>query len=45
MMKTISKAIKWRYTTTALAAAMTVAGLLLALAGNGARGRGYLPRL
>ena len=28
MMKTTSKAIKWRYTTTALAAAMTVAGLL-----------------
>src|SRR5918998_1202719 len=28
MMKTTSKASKWRYTTTALAAAMTVAGLL-----------------
>ena len=36
MMKTTSKAIKWRYTTTALAAAMVFAGLLVVAMPQGA---------
>jgi len=43
MMETTSKAIKWRYTTTALAAAMTVAGLLLALAGTAREAEATFP--